>query len=110
MDDSSRDESKSLVGRRGFLQSLFGLTAVSENQEAQAQAHAPGKAGVSFFWANLHNGQVAFPTGMTVPSGQPGSLMKLVTAAALRECGLFTGDQQIDCKGLVTVNKHTYHC
>jgi cell division protein FtsI/penicillin-binding protein 2 len=97
-----------VVDRRGFLKSFLGLTAVTEHADA-AEA-APAKSGVSFFWANLQNGQVAFPTGMNVPSGQPGSVMKLITAAALRESGCYGGDQKIECRGSVEINKRTYKC
>jgi cell division protein FtsI/penicillin-binding protein 2 len=96
------------IGRRRFLKSLFGLgTAVSERQGAEAARMAPGTA---IFWANLKNGQIGFPTGMTVPSGQPGSIMKLVTAAALREGGFFQGDDHLECRGKLVVHGHTFSC
>lgn len=98
------------VDRRGFLKSFLGLTAVSEQQSAALSAPAAGNRAANFFWANLQNGQIAFPTGMGVPSGQLGSLMKLVTAATLRECGFFTGDETIECRGSITIAGHTFRC
>jgi cell division protein FtsI/penicillin-binding protein 2 len=109
MDDSEKEHTNP-VGRRHFLKSLFSLTAVAETEGAASAAKPKTGGGVSFFWANLGNGQIAFPTGMAVPSGPPGSLMKLVSAAALMEAGLYSRDQTIECRGQVQVNKHSYKC
>jgi len=106
--DVNEEQQGRTVDRRGFLKSFLGLSAVSEHSD-DAEA-APVKSGVSFFWANLQNGQVAFPTGMNVPSGEPGSVMKLITASALRESGCYTNDQKIECRGNVEINKRVYKC
>lgn len=99
------------VDRRRFLQSLFGMTAVGETSTSDAEAKGATQRGaINFFWANVRNGQVAFPTGMTVPNGQPGSLMKLVTAAALLESGLYVGDRKVECRGVIEFQKHSYKC
>lgn len=102
------------MGRRRFLKSLFGLGAVSESAEAAADAAPAGVkrhvGAANFFWANLRNGQVGFPTGMTVPSGMPGSVMKLITAAALRESGIVTDHTTIECRGTVEVHREKYSC
>jgi cell division protein FtsI/penicillin-binding protein 2 len=98
------------IGRRRFIKSLFGLGAVSEASEA-ADAKAPAKRdSVSFFWANLRNGQIGFPTGMSVPSGPPGSVMKLITAAALREANVVTDNTTVDCRGCVVLRGQSYSC
>src|SRR5262245_50095520 len=69
------------TGRRQFLKSLFGLGTVIETKAANA---SPAIAG-TFVWADLRTGQVGFPTGTSIRPGLPGSLMKLVAAAAIRE-------------------------
>jgi len=95
------------TGRRRFLKSLFGLGAVSEVKEAEA---AVKRQTASFFWTNLRNGQIGFPTGMSVPSGLPGSVMKLVTAAALYESGIVTDQTVVECRGFVEERGQTYSC
>ena len=109
MTDKPPSEDQKMMGRRRFLKSVFGLGALAETTAPQAQA-STSHHHVSIFWANLHNGQVGFPTGTTVPSGQPGSLMKLVTAAALQQAGLFTHDETIECRGIIEIKRHTYKC
>jgi peptidoglycan glycosyltransferase len=96
------------IGRRRFLKSLFGLGAVSE--ATTAVEAAAKKQSSSFFWANLRNGQIGFPTGMTVPSGMPGSVMKLVSAAALRESGIVTDHTTVECRGSIEVHRERYSC
>jgi peptidoglycan glycosyltransferase len=97
------------IGRRRFLKSLFGLGAVTEQATSPAEA-AVKKQPSSFFWCNLRNGQIGFPTGTTVPSGMPGSIMKLVTAAALRESGIVTDHTTVDCRGSIEVHREKYSC
>jgi stage II sporulation protein D len=96
------------IGRRRFLKSLFGLGAVSE--AGGAVEAAVKKQTASFFWANLRNGQIGFPTGMSVPSGMPGSVMKLITAAALRESGVVTDHTTVECRGVIEVHGERYSC
>lgn len=112
---SKEDSSKSkAVGRRRFLQSLFsglGGGTVLEEGEAQARGSHEGRSqAISFYWTNLHNGQIGFPTGMVVPSGQPGSIMKLVSAAALYENGLYAHGQTIECRGSIHINNEQFSC
>lgn len=102
------DEDDSKLGRRGFIKSLFGLTAVADRRPVAA---APTESTrLSFFWANLKNGQVAFPTGTSLPSGPPGSIMKIVTTVALRESGMFVGEETIECRGAIKIHGQVYKC
>lgn len=102
------------MGRRRFLKSLFGLGTVGETTESAADA-APAATrrhvgATNFFWANLQNGQIGFPTGMAVPRGMPGSVMKLITGAALRESGIVTDHTTVECRGTVEVHREKYSC
>ncbi len=94
------------IDRRGFIRSLFGITGVLP--VAQQMAEARGQ--VSFFWCNLNNGQVGFPTGLSVPTERPGSIMKLVAAAALIDEGLYHGNEKYQCTGTYTIGKEAVHC
>jgi cell division protein FtsI/penicillin-binding protein 2 len=99
------------VNRRRFLQSLFSGIGTSTVIEEKAEAGNSSKPQVvSFFWTNLKNGQIGFPTGTVVPAGMPGSIMKIVSAAALYESGLYTGSQTIDCHGSLRVGHENYSC
>ncbi|MBZ0185580.1 MAG: hypothetical protein K8F91_04950 [Candidatus Obscuribacterales bacterium] len=64
----------------------------------------------AFFWCDLKTGNIGFPTGMSVPEARPGSLMKLVTAAALLEEGIFNPNQVIDCTGLQIIEHDHFKC
>lgn len=97
---------KHSTGRRQFLKSLFGLGTVIETQAAPASAAVAG----TFVWADLKTGQVGFPTGTNIKPGLPGSLMKLVAAAAIRQENLLPANATFECKGTVVVHKHRYSC
>lgn len=93
--------------RRRFLKSLFGLGGAIEVVQTEP---ANAKTGGLFFWADLKNGNVGFPSGLKVPSARPGSLMKLVTAACLLEEGLFNPNETEECTGTFTINNEAFHC
>ncbi len=94
------------INRRGFIRSLFGITGALPVAQQMAEARSQ----VSFFWCNLNNGQVGFPTGLVVPKERPGSIMKLVAAAALIDEGLYHGNEKYECTGTYRVGKESVHC
>ena len=96
------------LGRRQFLRSIFGLGSVAEGAQLEVEARSASSG--KFFWTDLKTGQVGFPSGHAVPSGQPGSIMKLVAAAALIDGKLFSSDEKIECRGLYKSNHETYKC
>ncbi len=94
------------IDRRGFIRSLFGITGALP--VAQQMAEAKGQT--SFYWCNFKTGQVGFPTGLFVPEERPGSLMKLVAAAALIDEGLTHANETFECTGIYNVGKEAVHC
>jgi len=104
--DSQSSSSPNCIGRRGFLRSLFGVGTVVEKKAVAAQVKPVGR----FFWADLRTGQVGFPSGFNVGNAQPGSLMKLVTAAAMLEEGLLSQNEVEECRGTTVVNKQQIAC
>lgn len=94
------------IDRRGFIRSLFGITGALP----VAQQIAEAKGQTSFFWCNFRTGHVGFPTGLSVPTERPGSLMKLVAAAALIDEGLAHGNEIFECTGTYNVGKEAVHC
>ena len=91
--------------RRRFLKSILGIGGALE---AEASVEARVKPATKkplinmeekFFWADLKNGNIGFPTGLMLPSGRPGSIMKLITAAALLEEGTLSANEIIECRG-----------
>lgn len=98
--------SANCIGRRGFLRSLFGVGTVVENNALAANAKPVGR----FFWADLRTGQVGFPSGFNIGNAQPGSLMKLVAAAALLEEALITPNETVECKGTTVIDKEKIVC
>lgn len=86
------------INRRGFIRSLFslgGLHAATSTCDARAKA--------AFVWCDLLNGNVGFPTGLSVPTEKPGSLMKLVAAACLVEENLLSLNEKFECTGTFAV-------
>jgi cell division protein FtsI/penicillin-binding protein 2 len=102
---SGQSERKQL-GRRRFLQSLFGLKADTQDQRRQPTADDPS----SFFWCSLENGQVAFPTGAHVPAATAGSIFHVVTAAALMETLPKFKAITYECNGTICLDGKEYRC
>lgn len=109
MDPSSSD-SPSNVGRRDFIKSLFGLGGVFESNEKPSKPKAASGGRTIFFWSDLQNGKIGFPTGFMVDAGLPGSVMKLVTSAALLEEKLVSPNDHIDCHGHTTIDGQKINC
>ncbi len=96
------------LDRRRFLKSMFGLGGALEvAHEAQPVI---AKTGGLFFWADLRNGNVGFPSGLHVPQSRPGSIMKLITAACILEEGHFNPNETEECTGTVHIGAEAYHC
>lgn len=93
--------------RRRFLKSLLSLGGAVETGR-EVSARPQGKT--AFFWCDLKSGNIGFPTGLNVPSSRPGSVMKLVTAAALLEEGIFNPNQTLDCTGSFRTEREVYKC
>jgi cell division protein FtsI/penicillin-binding protein 2 len=101
------------IGRRRFLKSMFGLGGAAPGSLAIEKAQAEptvAKASGRFFWADLKNGNIGFPSGLLVPSSCPGSVMKLVTAACILEEGIFNPNETEECTGSVQVGPDSFHC
>lgn len=105
--DAGKKEERAALGRRQFLRSVFGFGGLAEARE-EAMAAQPSAS--KFFWADLSSGQMGFPSGHGVPAGMPGSVMKLVTAAALFDGKFVLPEQQIECRGSYKHNKQSYNC
>lgn len=103
------EQNQSGVGRRQFIRSIFGLGTVAE--EAQA---APAQKKVSdsgkFFWTDLRTGQIGFPCGPSIPQGSPGSIMKIVSAAALTDAHLQAQDRKFECRGSIKIKNQKFTC
>lgn len=105
MDSTSSNASKS-AGRRQFLKSLFGLSGVLDVPACQGKSLPRGH----FYWADLRTGQVGFPTGASAEPGLPGSLMKVVCAAALRSANLIAASATFECAGMIASAGKKYTC
>lgn len=104
---SDSESSNNSIGRRDFLKSMFGLGGLLEASEASAKP-APGRT--IFFWTDLKTGQVGFPTGFMVEAGLPGSVMKIVSSAALIEERLVNPNDTVDCMGHATIQGRKINC
>ncbi|PWT96220.1 MAG: hypothetical protein C5B53_10070 [Candidatus Melainabacteria bacterium] len=93
--------------RRQLLKLLLGIIFYPA---AIAQASSRESAKYSVYWLNLGDGIVNSPAGTVVSKGPPGSLMKLVAAAALMEENLPPAFRTIDCRGTIVVNGRRYSC
>jgi cell division protein FtsI/penicillin-binding protein 2 len=59
---------------------------------------------------SLANRKIWKPVGLIVPSGLPGSIMKLVAATALLEERLMNIDELLECGGTLHIQGQTFHC
>lgn len=109
---ANEDPERNSIGRRRFLKSIFGLGAMldesvdAKSSSTQATRHHPPV----FIWADLKNGNVGFPTGLSLGGGMPGSTMKLVAAAALHEENLINPNEIFECSGQITLHKEKFTC
>ncbi len=87
------------------MRSVFGLGSLKATEGA-----AVARESAAFFWCNIKNGQVGFPTGFNVPHERPGSVMKLVAAAAILEQRLFNPKEELECTGTFRVGHEEVHC
>ncbi len=110
--DAKSKESVNCIGRRGFLRSLFGLTSTGTGAATvvEAKPKAADALAGEWFWCNLRNGQIGFPTGLTLRQHRPGSVMKIVASAAFSDEGLVSPTETVDCVGSATVNHHKIDC
>lgn len=106
---TKKKSDSSSVGRRQFLRSVFGLGSLAEGQNAEAAKRVPAGGG-KFIWCDLRTGQIGFPCGHLAPVGMPGSVMKLVTAAALTDAHLMSVDEKFECRGSYKLHNETYKC
>lgn len=110
VDSSPNEKSKPKdLNRRRFIKSMFGFGSGSM-LETGAQAKEPVKQDEKFFWADLDNGNIGFPTGLDIPVQRPGSVMKLVTAACVLEEGALNPNEKIECTGLAQFGWQKYKC
>lgn len=93
--------------RRKFIKSILGLGSVLETS---ARANVPVKQEEKFFWADLSTGNIGFPTGLDVPMARPGSVMKVISAAALLEEGAINPNESIECTGYFQHREKGYKC
>ena len=94
---TDKSNANNSIGRRGFLKSIFGLRGAVEAKSAVAKEKVVVRhVAPVFVWADLKTGQVGFPTGLHLGAGRPGSLMKIVAAAALHEEGLVNPNQTVN--------------
>jgi cell division protein FtsI/penicillin-binding protein 2 len=105
---STGSNRSNFTGRRQFLKSLLGLSGVVEASRAEAKVEA-APAGF-FYWADLKAGQIGFPAGASVEPGPPGSVLKLVSAAAMRDRNVFPANQTFECTGTLALHNKTYSC
>ncbi|MBS1992562.1 MAG: hypothetical protein JSS86_12725 [Cyanobacteria bacterium SZAS LIN-2] len=87
------------------MRSIFGLGTLKA-----AETPAVARDAAAIFWCSIKNGQVGFPTGFNVPCERPGSIMKLVAAAALLEEGIFNLNQELECTGTHRIGREEVHC
>jgi penicillin-binding protein 2 len=107
----SGSEEPENMNRRRFLKSMFGMgSAIEVAQTEPKAAVAATPTGGVFYWADLKNGNVGFPSGLSVPHSRAGSVMKLITAACVLEEGLFNPNETEECTGSISIGAETFAC
>src|SRR5215472_9531914 len=94
------------TGRRQFLYSLLALFLLARGKASVASVAVRDL----FYVLDLRNGDVQAPPDHYVASGAPGSLLKLVLAAAFCENRLPAAHQTIVCNGTIVVDDTRYSC
>lgn len=92
--------------RRHFLKLLLGIIYCPVAPFAIARQ----ASSYSVCWLHLGDGTVEGLENELQAKGPPGSVMKLVAAAALLEENLPAARRTIDCRGTVIVNHESYSC
>jgi penicillin-binding protein 2 len=105
-DPESPHPSEWITTRREFLGLLLATLCFPIGQNSQAQ-NIPDQ---HFYFADLNSGIIHLPDARTIDSGKPGSLMKLVAAAAIVDQHLPSAYKTYDCKGAIIMNGQKYSC
>lgn len=101
------EEKPRAMGRRHFIKTLLGVGSVAApGQPAMARETPAGR----FFWCDLQAGFVGFPTGTSLPQVSPGSVMKLITAAALVDAHLIRTEDTFLCNGSLVEGGQKVSC
>src|SRR6516162_2760713 len=87
--------------RRQLLKLLLGIIFYPA---AIVAASGKESSKYSIYWLNLSDGIVNSLDDTLVSAGPPGSLMKLVAAAALMQENLPPARKTVDCRGTIVVN------
>ena len=105
------------INRRGFIRSIFSLGTLLPQTVEDADAESSKRSGnngrssdFSYFWSDLKTGQVGFPSGLIVPRTQPGSVIKIVTAACLIDDLHHNQNETYECTGTAVIGRHKVHC
>jgi cell division protein FtsI/penicillin-binding protein 2 len=94
------------TGRRQFLYSLLALFLLARGKASVANTAASDL----FYVLDLRTHDVTAPPGNFIASGAPGSLLKLVLAAAFCEGRFPAAHQIVVCNGTTLVNGNRYSC
>lgn len=94
------------VSRRQFIAGMATLLGLGLLSPTEAKKALPG----AFYWMDLESGLVQTSASGSPAAGLPGSLMKLVAAAALTEDRLVSLEETVECRGWIERHGHRYHC
>lgn len=110
----------SVLSRRDFLKTLLFLGGFSGLLTGLSRAMVPDQSAWQepvWIW-DLQSGRIRGPqadakaesSNVSMPYGLPGSVMKLIAAAALLEERLVQPNQMLECRGSIQVSGHRYVC